>query len=123
MSTVENFVVAIVEDGEIRRYYAEDEGGGGYPLFPTSLSRAKIFENEDYAYEVVERLGKLSDRKPDRMSDETLHPHIDISNALKISCEKPIAAGEAVVMLIDFRVRLKVAIYGEIKQSTENGCE
>lgn len=110
------FVVAIVEDGEVKRYYDVDRDSG--PYFSAQLKYAKIFDDGDIATEIVKELNIKANTPQPPHSGGTLYPHPDIHRALEIYDKKRKAEGMAVVLELVPTVGFGAPIYGEIKEPT-----
>lgn len=116
----EVFVIAIVENKKIQRYFAVDPISGGYPWFPKNFSNAKKFTSKSAAVEVLDELKVCNAAGPRRFSDGTLYPDAIITSALEMGGHKHIASGQAIVckvLLTDWE-SVAIDIGGEIKKAT-----
>ena len=110
------FVIAIVEDDEVKRYYDVDPESG--PYFSTRLKYAKIFDDVVEATEIVKELHIKANTVQQPHSGGTLYPHSDIHRALELSNKKMKAQGIAVVLELQPVERFGTHIHGEIKEPT-----
>lgn len=110
------FVVAVIEDGEVKRYYDVDRDSG--PYFSSQLKYAKIFDDGNVAIEVVKELNIKANTPQQPRSGGTLYPHSDIHRALELYDKKKKAEGMAVVLELTPTVGYGARIHGEIKEPT-----
>jgi hypothetical protein len=111
----ENFVVAIVEDGTVKRYYTIDPSTG-YPDYLEDLRSAKFFKTKREALDIAVSLGEKANASQKPLSGGTIYPDGDIHRALAMSTAKMSAKGQAVVFKINQEPIESVPIHGEIKK-------
>jgi len=114
----ECFVVAIVENNEVKRFHAIDRTSGGCPWWPSRLSQADVHYKKEDAVAVAVDLSEKAKQSPRVLSGGTLFPDTDVQGALDIDNKKPKAEGKAVVMRVVLEPLESYPIHGEIKEPT-----
>lgn len=113
----ECYVVGIVQDQVVQRFYAIDSDKGDEVCFPEVVSAAKMFLRPEDALAVITDLEKKS--KEDQMpyTDGTVYPHSDVIAALKMNSDllKP-QSGQAVVLKIVLEPVYVLNIHGQTKK-------